>query len=217
MIIQSSKQLRPRDEKDHYPTPRELCNAAINMIPEGEPYQYLTVLDPGAGAGVWGEAVMQRWGYADVYGVEMDSTREWHSDYSRWDVCDFLSLDYRPEFFDLVVGNPPYGRSADGKKDRKLAEKFVRKSFELVKPDGYIVFLLRLAFLEGQHRIANFWPDYPLKTIYVLSRRPSFTGDQRTDETAYGLFVWQKNYHGPTYQEFLVWDYENNRKKLRNV
>jgi hypothetical protein len=48
--------------------------------------------------------------------------------------------------------------------------------------------LLRLAFLESKRRF-NFWQQYPVNKLYILSQRPSFTG-KGTDATAYAWFVW---------------------------
>lgn len=210
MIIQTNKQLRERDSKDHYPTPHELCDAVVKALPAIS--EYPCVIDPGAGAGVWGDAVVNRWKQASVVGVEVDTVRFSHpsSSYYSWVAEDYLKYEdcFTLSGFDLAIGNPPYGISADGTKDRKLAEKFVRKSWELIREGGYIVFLLRMGFLEGQQRAKSFWPKYPLKDLYVLSRRPSFTNDFRTDATAYSVFVWQKGYVGKTTLDWLQWDYE---------
>lgn len=209
VIIQTNKELRPRDKADHYPTPIELCRASIAILPEFNPVQ---VLDPGAGAGVWGEAVKQRWDNTIITGVEMDSKHVIPLAYATWDVSNFLETDYKKDYFDLIIGNPPYGVNADGKRDRKLAEKFVRKSWEYLKPDGYMILLLRMGFRAGQKRAKNFWPNYILKDFYVLGRRPSFTGNQRTDATEYSIYVWQKGYNGPTYMKDLFWDYDDPAK-----
>lgn len=211
-IIQTTKELRPREETDHYPTPIELCYASVGILPEI--FEPKRVIDPGAGQGPWGYAVRQRYSEANILGIEMDTTKWcpdkylWQREYNQWSSADYLGLfAERFTYADLIIGNPPYGRNADGSKDRNLAEKFVKRSYELLRTEGYLVFLLRLGFLEGQRRAKTFWPKYPLKDLYVLSRRPSFTGDQRTDATSYGLYVWQKGYEGPTYLKRLVWDY----------
>lgn len=208
-IIQTNKELRLRDEADHYPTPYELVRAALGTIPQITEVGPLHILDPGAGTGVWGDELKKLCPDSCIIGVEMDVKHLPNPNYAHWDVCNFLETDYKPESVDLIVGNPPYGRNADGRKDRKLAEKFVQKSWEYLKPHGYMVFLLRMGFLEGQSRAKDFWPNYPLKTLYVLSRRPSFTKDFRTDATTYGLFIWQKAYRGPCYLDWLKWNYEN--------
>ena len=63
--------------------------------------------------------------------------------------------------FDVVLGNPPYNeggiRSHTGKligenaKTKTLWPLFVEKSFELLKPDGYLVFINPLSWLKKSH------------------------------------------------------------------
>lgn len=56
---------------------------------------------------------------------------------------------------------------------------------------GVLIFLLRTAFLESKSRY-EFWQENPLNDLYVLSKRPSFTGDGKSDATSYSWFVWKK-------------------------
>jgi predicted RNA methylase len=209
-IIQTTKELRPRDKADHYPTPYELCRAALNIIPDTE--SITTVLDPGAGAGVWGEQARKRWPNIYLTGVEMDNKWKQNGVYDQWKQSDFLSFhldSMRPPVYDLIMGNPPYGVNADGTRDRNLAEKFIRIGWDELREGGYMCLLLRMGFRAGQKRTKRFWPKHPLKDFYVLGRRPSFTGDQRTDATEYAIYLWQKGYNGPTYLKDLFWEYDN--------
>lgn len=99
------------------------------------------------------------------------------------DVGDGLDLDVRPPY-DLIVGNPPYSH----------AEAHIRHALSLVDRGGYVAFLLRLAMLESVRR-RPLWAETPLRSVHVLSARPSFTGGG-TDSAAYGWFVWQRGYVG---------------------
>lgn len=87
--------------------------------------------------------------------------------------------------FGAVVGNPPYG----------LALEFVRRSLDIVRDGGTVAFLLRLAFLSSAKRKA-FFVENPPKNVYVLSKRPSFTKDGRTDGADYAFIVWEKGFKG---------------------
>lgn len=89
---------------------------------------------------------------------------------------DFFSIvKTRPRvYFDLCIMNPPYS----------LAEEFIRKARECSRE---VAALLRLGFLAGQKR--NSWLRSDPPNVYVLSRRPSFTG-RGTDATDYAWFVW---------------------------
>ena len=83
--------------------------------------------------------------------------------------------------------NPPYRQAAD----------FVRKALECSESDAKVCALLRLNFLgSSRKRIDLVGPGSCLKAVHVLSRRPSFTGDGKTDACEYAWFVWQKNYAG---------------------
>lgn len=87
-----------------------------------------------------------------------------------------------------IVGNPPFND----------AEAHVRMALDIAAVG--VAFLLRLAFLESTKRLP-FWRENPPAEVYVLSRRPSFTGGG-TDSAAYGWFVWRR---GNTDEPVLRW------------
>jgi hypothetical protein len=198
-----------RDPHDFYPTLTGYVRAALSLLPVG--YTPETILDPGAGTGVWGQVARERWPHAWIEGVEVRSTP--HPDaYDVWFIGDLARYTH-PPMIDLVIGNPPY----------KLAEQFVRRSLDLLLPSGYLVFLLRLGFLEGQDR--NFTAEekaelvkkgkrfksmetgllraHPPQAVGVYVQRPSFIGGG-TDMTAYAAFVWQKGWSGTTTLHWLI-------------
>ena len=184
MIIQTTKQLRPRDEFDYYPTPQPFADAALGLLPRLSDRP--AVLDPGAGAGVYGRAVRQQYPKAFIVGAELRGIMGTPC-YNTWYRGDVLTLTPRPAF-DLVIGNPPYG----------IAEDLVRFGLASLIPGGQLIFLLRLAFLEGQARGEGLWQEFPPRLVGVLSKRPSFTGNSKTDSTAYAYFCWEKGYAGTT-------------------
>jgi len=78
--------------------------------------------------------------------------------------------------FDLIVTNPPFS----------LALEFLQKSLG----EAYtVIYLLRLNFLGSQTR-KQFWNENPPSHVFVLSKRPSFTGNG-TDSCEYAWFVWR--------------------------
>lgn len=183
-IINTDKVMRARDPHDHYPTDDGVCDAALAHFAEGYPPS--RVLDPGAGAGPWGRAVRRYYPTARPYIIGVDRFATEHAPgYDAWAVADYCT--WRPsERFDLICGNPPYS----------LAEAFIRHSYDLLAPGGVLIFLLRLAFLEGQQRGASLWHELPPSHVGVLSRRPSFTDNGKTDATAYAFFRWQQGWIG---------------------
>lgn len=191
-IIKTDKPLRKRDAFDFYPTPLALCIAALAQLPE--PARTPTILDPGAGTGVWGIAAAKRFSQASIDGVEIRIDAPRPSVYTGWHHEDFRLYD--PGWkYDLIIGNPPY----------KYAEAFIRHSLSMLKDYGWLVFLLRLAFLEEQDRGKDFWRKVPPERVSVCSQRPSFTGDGNTDATAYAVYYWRKGWTGPTRLDWLRW------------
>lgn len=200
MIIQTKKELRQRDSYDHYPTPLQPACSLVQRIREDD-HGIRFILDPGAGTGVFGHAARLRWPQAVIVGTDIRAlSRPAYYDfwYSGATIAyDFIASPECAPVFDAVIGNPPYGKIGR-RKDRNAAELFVRKSLELTRDNGVVAFLLRLAFLEGQDRGESFWQEFPPERVTVCSARVSFTGDGRTDATAYAYFYWRKGYTGPT-------------------
>lgn len=86
-------------------------------------------------------------------------------------------LETQRDYADLIVTNPPFS----------VALEFLEKSLEEARTVAY---LLRLNFLGSQKR-KKFWQENPPTHIFVLSKRPSFTG-KGTDSTEYAWFVWDR-------------------------
>lgn len=88
-----------------------------------------------------------------------------------------------------IVSNPPF----------KLALEFVEHSKQ--QASQKFAFILRLSFLEGQKRKAMFEDTaFPLKAVYVFSRRISFSADGFRDKggmLAFAWFVWERGHVGP--------------------
>lgn len=189
--------LPKRHDFDFYPTPRELCDSALNWIVTNPKSN---VLDPGAGTGVWGQAVKAQYPSATITGIDIRPLPK-PQDYSFWFQADFKKVKPEP-VFDCVIGNPPF----------KHAEAFVRLGMSWLARGGQLLFLLRLNFLESQNRYAGLFAEYQPKRVVISSRRVSFTGDGKTNATAYALFIWEKGWaHGTTLDWF---DYLSDEKQL---
>lgn len=204
---------RERHPTDYYPTPLDLAVAALDELPINDtPNPH--VLDPGAGDGVWGRALAQHTRGLLVEGIEIEQ-RKHPREYFTWQTGSFISIprpkepkadasprtwsNYRARLwaseqpvvaprkrqYGLVMGNPPY---ID-------AEKFIRTSFTYLPLGGYLVLLLRLAFLAGQDRAKGLWQEYPPYKVLVCGKRPSFTGDGKTDATEYAVYYWRQGHY----------------------
>lgn len=190
LIIESDKPYQARAAFDHYPTPVAFAQQALAVLPQDFKPRY--ILDPGAGGGSWGEAARGLWPASKIHGVEIRRAPR-HPDYTIWSHDNYLSAPrYWPWRYDLIMGNPPYGKNADDERDDRTAEKFVRKAMEDVRTGGYIMFLLLGSFRESRIRAKGLWPEFPPTMEYDLVQRVSFSGNNRTDARSYCLFIWQK-------------------------
>jgi hypothetical protein len=193
-----------RRENDFYETPLAFAATVMYNIP-CHPAAVETALDPGAGRGVWGRA-LRPWNHsAEITGVDIQppselikNHTEFERAYNQWHFCDFLEWE-APKKYDLIMGNPPF----------KLVHEFVDKCLGLLEPNGQLVFLMRLAMLESQKRYKTWWTHSPIKKVMVSPKRISFTGDGKSDDTAYAVFIWQEGFDGRPQLDWMWWDYDN--------
>jgi predicted RNA methylase len=190
---------RKRNSFDHYPSPLNVCRAALSLVPfdiSVRPALRERIFDPGAGSGNWGTAAREIWGSASIVGCDIRDIPK-PAAYDDWYAkTDFLKLNFL--YADLVIGNPPYGIDAQGNKDKNTAEKFVRHSLDMLRDGGRACLLLRLAFLGGQKRGAGLFTELPPQSVHILSARPGFIPESEgdTDATEYMIAIWQKGWTG---------------------
>lgn len=199
IYVDNKDALPKRREYDFYPTPIEVCRASLQILLKDWMPDF--ILDPGAGDGVWGKAFREFNLSSYLVGVELRDVQK-PLEYDSWYNKDFSKFSHHLKF-DLVMGNPPY----------KYAEEFLDKSLELLEDNGYILFLLRLSFLEGISRYNKYYngnirPNIRPKEVWVSNRRVSFSNDGKSSADAYGVFIWQKGFIGDTILRWLDWSYD---------
>jgi hypothetical protein len=209
-IIQVKGELPKRVKLDVYPTPIEYARAALkrtNMFCGITSHP--RVLDPGAGSGIWGQAVREQFPCAEIHGTEIrDVPKPEHYDF--WHLGNFENFSAKDGFFrlptkfDLIVGNPPY----------YVLEAFMDKSLELLEDSGVLSFLLPTSFSESKKRYLKYFSktDYR-KPVLILNsvRRISFTGNGKSNATAYAQYVWMKHKStcvGSVPTDWLDWNYD---------
>lgn len=160
---------------DAYYTPDEVASQLVGTLGLGM-RRGLEVLEPSVGGGAFVRALRSVDDRCSITGIDCDPSAAGLPICDETWVGDFATYQGGP--FDLVVGNPPY----------RDAEAHVRHALTLAPT---VAFLLRLAFLESQSRYP-LWRDHPASEVFVLSRRPSFTGGG-TDATAYAFFIWRRH------------------------
>jgi hypothetical protein len=188
MLLNTDKPRRPRHAHDTYFTPPAFVQQGLALVP-GPP---ATILDPGAGEGVWGRAARARWPEVHIIGVELRGVPQ-PAEYDEWHTGPVAEVAPSLPRVDLVIGNPPFGQGA--------AEEFVRLALGGLNFGGLVVFLLRLAFLESQGRANGLFREHPPEVVSVCASRPRFYGDG-TGATPFAFFRWRLDHAG---QPALHW------------
>ena len=185
-----------RRHLDSYYTPDPLALAITRMADELLEDKPARIIEPSVGKGAFVRAARATWPDAQVLGVDCDATATGLALCDQHLVGDW-ALATPGDPADLVVANPPYS----------AWQSHAEAAFPHA-PDGLVVFLLRLAALEGQCR-AEFWRTHRPSHVWALSKRPSFTGGG-TDAAAYGVVVWEPALFGAglrddTKLDWLTW------------
>lgn len=165
-------------EADFYPTPGWCVGALLQHAPPPERYE---VVEPSAGEGHIVRAYHALTGRRVRLAVELREECREALVHSPTDVIwieDWLRCaDRATEPDTAIIGNPPF----------TLAIEFARACVE--SRAGYVALLLPLTFLASAER-HRFHREHPVAQLVVLSKRPSFTGDSKTDCAEYSWFVW---------------------------
>ena len=188
-----------REKDDYYPTPPEATKAMMGRCPwlvYGDKENDYDVWEPACGEGhmskVFEEHGLRTYstdlvdrGYGDAHGVDFLMEQKSHAPW--------------------IVTNPPY----------KLANEFVKHAYKLQveNPQGEgFIFLLRLAFLEGQKRYTEIFKDMPPTKVLVHTKRLTLIrGDHEeawygSGKTAMAWFVWEIDpFTKETNQPSIMW------------
>jgi len=167
-----------RDPRDFYHTPAWCTEGLYKALPDSFPKP---TLDPCAGTG----AICL---VAGCRGIEIDGVL---AGVARDRGAKVLTGDgLHPRWNNQhIVMNPPY----------KEALRWVTQG---VQEAETCCALLRLGFLASAKR-QEFWTKHPPQHLFVLSSRPSFTQDGKTDSADYMWAVWIKGQEG--HQTQMKW------------
>ena len=167
-----------RHPEDFYRTPGWAVDLILPHLREP-----LTWLDAGCGDGAIAERLLAKWPRSMGMGVELDPARARAA--TRHQIPVFTDSFLRRGAIwegpvELVISNPPY----------TFALEFAERALQLAGRCE-VAFLLRAGFLEakrGSERdefLEEHKPD-----VYLLGRRPRFTGDGGGDSATYAWLVW---------------------------
>ncbi|WP_040932662.1 HsdM family class I SAM-dependent methyltransferase [Paenibacillus larvae] len=134
----------------------------IRNLYEGFP-ENMRVLEPSVGSGVFLEHLPPD---AEITALELDETsaRVTQLIYPRADVILGNALDHdRRDYYDLVIGNPPYGETVETEKEYATLSKrkgiyrgkseaaFIELAIKAARPGGYIAFILPMGISFASH------------------------------------------------------------------
>ena len=177
---------------DRYYTPDHLARRVVAAVNALEPIEGIA-WDPHLGGGAFARALLRLLDPRQVWGTDIDpdapglSRRAYRPDRfilpGNRRVCDFFA---HPGIHDCewIFGNPPFDE----------AERHIERALALAPR---VVFLLRVAILAGEGRGRRLWSSAPLRHVWTLAGRPSFTADGRTDRYDYAVLFFDRNHTGP--------------------
>lgn len=170
-----------RVEADFYPTPLSVIE---HFLKHHKLNQEGAIYEPSAGNGNFIKAIKDSHYQNELIANEL--REEEHNNLIQ-NGADYI---YHENFLEgkipdhnvsTIITNPPF----------TYAKEFISRCKELY-PNAEIIMLLRLAFLESKRRF-DFWQQHPVSKLYILSQRPSFMANGKSDATAYAWFVWNKD------------------------
>ncbi len=161
-----AKAIKDRNPRDYYPTPHYAFNVILPYIESCLPNKHRTILEPACG-----DRRLVRWlkkaGYKNVIGEDIVTGNDYFNN---------------ENFYDMIVTNPPF----------RFASGFINHA---TKHSKQVFLLLRVGILESVAR-HHWWQTRLPDAMLVLSRRPSFTNDGKTDGATYAWFYWGNKLKG---------------------
>lgn len=118
------------------------------------------VLEPSCGIGNFFGCIPEEMSQSRLYGVELDSISGHIARLlypkSRIIICGYENTDFPSNFFDIAIGNVPFGqyKIIDPKYNRlnfNIHNYFIAKSLELVRPGGILAFITSRYTLDAQN------------------------------------------------------------------
>lgn len=166
----------PKDKLERHYTPDALAAACVALLEPAE-----RVLEPCVGGGAFVRAIRAAWPEAHVTTCDLDPRAEGHrlADVALVaDILDILPHAPGPRHYDLILGNPPFSRSAE----------HVRTYLGYARLQPYhvtVAQILPMAYLCEPEAWRVLFRECPPTRVHSIQQRP---WPQRIRGT--GLFVW---------------------------
>ena len=175
--------VRGGDGADFFPTPDWATRLILPHLKDvGDGY----ILEPSAGCGAICKVLIEDGVKPEqIKAVELRPDGVAQLRYRLIETQEGDFLNYTPEQKPgLIIGTPPF----------RHALEHLEHAIEICASGGQVAFLLRLGFLASKKRAA-FHKAHPAD-VYVLARRPSFTG-KGADSADYMWWVHTKGQEHP--------------------
>lgn len=169
----------PADPLGRYYTPPAFARQCVDLVLPWFPVRPdCAILEPSAGGGSFLGPLRRAFPRASIRAMDLEPGIDvvLPGQVEAIQRGDFLTHQFATRY-DLIVGNPPFHH----------AQEFVEKALTLAQN---VVFLLRLGYLASKRRY-RFWEFHPPARVFVLPKRPSFTGGGRVDRYDYCFVGWR--------------------------
>lgn len=169
---------------EFYETPSWATRAILRLLQDHLAPQ--AILEPGAGSGAITRELRATWPQARITALEIDPAHREELELITpcVKIGDFFELVPLKGAYHLVVMNPPYS----GPKREDLVMWWTKRAIFHAGYHGAVAVLTRLNWLGSQKRAQ--WLREQIPFVGVLPKRPSFTGDGKTDSCEYCWLVY---------------------------
>lgn len=185
----------------HYTSP-VVIKAMYDAV-ESMGFQSGNILEPSCGIGNFFGCLPGSMAKSKPYGVELDSISGRIAKLlypkARISICGFETTDFPPNFFDLAVGNVPFGQyhANDPKYNRlnfTVHNYFIAKSLELVRPGGILALITSRYTMDAKNPDAR---QYLAERADLLGAvrlpRDAFRANAGTDVVSDILFLQKRD------------------------
>ena len=178
-------------------TPAMVASAITRSLP-GFGFKGGNILEPSMGVGNFFGCMPQELSGSRLYGVELDSitgriARQLYPD-AKIQIKGFENTDYPDNFFDIVIGNVPFGdyKVYDPKYNKlnfKVHDYFVAKAIDQVRPGGIVAVITTKGTLDKQNpNVRKYLAERAELIGAVRLPTSTFQGNAGTEVTSDILF-----------------------------
>lgn len=174
-------------EKTFNPDQYETPDYIAEFLADRYLTEFYRILEPSAGTGniaCWFDTDRTDCIEIDTARYEIGKTK---TNNANWFNQNFLTLPPQDYYYDLIIGNPPYGDAVSGDRYRLTPIEFIKKATPMLSTDGVIVFLLESDYFRSKHRSEYFdslGNIYINHKIDIIGRLKFLVNGEKTKDTS---------------------------------